>query len=189
MFFQRAAEAKFEGTLSGIVEDTFLRLSLVGVFPILLLASIGKDLFTVVFSPTWAEAGVYAQILALWIFFVFITSPICALFSILERQGTFLVFNGCLFAARATALAIGGLSGDPRVALSLFSAVGVIAWSALCVWLLREAGVPLRNIYGRLGRYIIYAMPVLCLGAAQRSIGAAGIGEVQIVAMWVHYLQ
>lgn len=183
VFFQRAAEAKFEGTLSKIVEDTFLRLSLIGVFPILLLASIGKDLFTVVFSPTWAEAGVYAQILALWIFFVFITSPICALFSVLERQGTFLIFNGCLFVARAAALAVGGLSGDPRVALSLFSAVGVTSWAALCIWLLWEAGVPLQNIYRRLGRYIIYAMPVLCLGAAQSAIGAIGIGETQVVAL------
>ncbi len=65
VFFQRAAEARFNGTLSQIVEDTFLRLSLVGIFPILLLASIGRDLFTVIYSPTWAEAGTYTQILAL----------------------------------------------------------------------------------------------------------------------------
>lgn len=106
-----------------------------------------------------------SQILALWIFFVFITSPICALFSVLERQGTFLVFNACLFIARAAALAAGGMSGDPRIALSIFSAVGVIAWAGLCVWLLREAGVPVRRVSKRFCMYLAYSLPVLCLGA------------------------
>lgn len=64
VFFQRAAEAKFDGTLARIAEETFLRLSLIGVFPILLLAATGKDLFIVVFGPAWGEAGVFVQILA-----------------------------------------------------------------------------------------------------------------------------
>jgi O-antigen/teichoic acid export membrane protein len=163
VFFQRAAVAKLEGNLSKIVEDTFLRLSLIGIFPILFLAFMGKDLFTVVFGPAWAEAGVYVQILALWTFFVFITAPICTLFSVLERQGTFLIFNACLFAARAAALAVGGLKGDPHIALGLFSAVGVVAWAGLCLWLLREVGVSIREISKRFGSYLIYCLPVLCL--------------------------
>jgi len=179
VFFQRAAQAKFDGTLAGIVEDTFLRLSVVGIFPILLLASIGRELFTVVFGPTWAEAGTFVQILALWIFFVFITSPICALFSVLERQGTFLIFNACLFVARAAALAVGGMSGDPRVALGIFSAVGVVAWAWLCVWLLWEAGVSVRHISKRAGRYLVYSMPVLSLGALP--VDRLGIGVMQVV--------
>lgn len=179
VFFQRAAEAKFEGTLAKIVEDTFLRLCLVGIFPILLLASIGRELFIVVFGPTWAEAGTFVQILALWIFFVFITSPICALFSVLERQGTFLAFNACLFAARAAALAVGGMSGDPRIALGIFSAVGVVAWAGLCLWLLREAGVPVWSISKRVGRYLVYSLPVLCLGVLPGD--RLGIDVVQVV--------
>lgn len=180
VFFQRAAEAKFDGSLAKIVEETFLRLSLVGVFPILLLASTGRDLFTVAFGPTWAEAGTFVQILALWTFFVFITAPICALFSVLERQGTFLIFNACLFAARAIALAAGGMTGDPRLALGLFSAVGVVAWAGLCIWLLREAGVPLQGISRKFGGYLIYSLPVLCLAVSGSFLA---LDSLQVVAI------
>jgi lipopolysaccharide exporter len=179
VFFQRAAQAKSDGTLARIVEDTFMHLSVVGIFPILLLASIGRELFTVVFGPAWAEAGTFVQILALWIFFVFITSPICALFSVLERQGTFLVFNACLFVARAAALAVGGMSGDPRIALLIFSAVGVVAWAGLCVWLLREAGVSVRSISWRVGRYLVYSLPVLSVGVLPGD--RLGIDAIQVV--------
>lgn len=180
VFFQRASEAKFDGTLGRIVEDTFRRLSMIGVFPILLLASIGRDLFIVIFGPTWAEAGTFVQILALWIFFVFITSPICAIFSVLERQGTFLVFNAGLFVARAAALIIGGMSGDPRVALGIFSAVGVAAWAGLCFWLLREVGVPMHGISRSFGKYLVYSLPVLFLGAVPRGILAFDTMQIVI---------
>jgi lipopolysaccharide exporter len=179
VFFQRAAEAKSDGTLAKIVEDTFLRLSVVGIFPILLLASIGRELFTVIFGPAWAEAGTFVQILALWTFFIFITSPICALFSVLERQGTFLVFNACLFVARAAALVVGGMSGDPRITLGVFSAVGVVAWAGLCIWLLREAGVPVQGISKRVGRYVMYSLPVLFLGVLP--VDRLGIDVTQVM--------
>ncbi|HWQ18367.1 MAG TPA: oligosaccharide flippase family protein [Methanotrichaceae archaeon] len=179
VFFQQAAEAKFEGRLSEVVEGTFIRLGMVGIFPILLLAFLGRDIFTVAYGSAWSEAGVYVQILALWIFFVFITSPICALFSVLERQGAFLVFNAALFVARAAALAIGGISGDARVALALFSAVGVIAWAGLCIWLLNETGVSLSRAARSFVRYLAYCTPIFCLAVLAR--GTLQLDPLQMV--------
>ena len=49
VFFQRAAEAKVEGTLSAMVESAFRRLVAIGMFPLLLLTIIGRDLFVVFF--------------------------------------------------------------------------------------------------------------------------------------------
>ena len=57
VFFQRAAEAKNDGTLPALVERVFQILVALGMFPILMLTIIGADLFTVVFGERWAEAG------------------------------------------------------------------------------------------------------------------------------------
>jgi len=182
VFFQRAAEARHDGSLAQVVESTFLRLSLVGVFPILLLASLGKEIFIVVFGLPWAEAGVYVQILALWTFITFITGPICALFSVMERQGTFLGFNLLLLLARAAALTAGAVSGDPRVALALFALVGVVIWSGICFWLLKVAGISIGGILMSLGRYVLYSLPVLILGALAAE-GLSPLDPVQTVAL------
>jgi lipopolysaccharide exporter len=71
-FFPRAAEAKAEGKLAGLVEGTFRRLVGISLFPLLTLSIIGSDLFRIVFGEAWQEAGVYTQLLSLWIFFWFI---------------------------------------------------------------------------------------------------------------------
>ena len=114
VFFQRAAKAKNEGKkcLTPIVESTFLNLCILGLFPALLLLVIGDDVFIVVFGSNWTQAGVYVQILALWIFFWFIYSPISTLFSILEIQKIYLIFNIILIITRAGALTIGGFYGS-----------------------------------------------------------------------------
>ena len=167
VFFQRAAEAKFQGSLPEVVESTFVRLGMVEVFPILLLSLAGRDLFVVIFGPTWAEAGVYVQILALWTFITFVTSPICTLFSVLERQGTFLAFNATLFAARATALTLGGMSGNARFTLALFTAISVTAWGCLCIWILKKMDIPLRRIVRSYARYVAYCVPLFALAAGR----------------------
>jgi O-antigen/teichoic acid export membrane protein len=161
VFFQKAAEAKFDGSLAFTVENTVTRLGMLVMFPLLLLALIGKELFTVVFGANWAEAGVYAQILAIWIFFVFLGSPISTLFSILEKQKTSLVINILTIMARAGALIIGGVMGDPRVAIALFSIVGVITYAGSSFWLLRQADASISKVLANLAKYLVYSVPML----------------------------
>lgn len=161
VFFQRAAEAKFEGKLSEVVEDTVLRLAVLGLFPMLLLTVMGKEAFAVVFGATWSEAGVYSQILALWIFITFISSPISTLFSIFERQGSSLIFNIILLLLRAGALVAGGMLGDARTAIILFAAVGVVIYFGLLFWLMSIAGVPIFVILKGIGRYVAYSIPLV----------------------------
>ena len=97
VFFQKASEAHNRtGNLSKVVEEVFNRLVSLGIFPILLLTLIGEDLFIVAFGERWAEAGVYMQILGLWIFFQFISSPISTLFAVLEKQNYGLFLQAAL---------------------------------------------------------------------------------------------
>jgi lipopolysaccharide exporter len=162
VFFQKASEAHNRtGDLPKVVEEVFKRLVSLGIFPVFLLTLIGKDLFIVAFGTRWAEAGVYMQILGIWLFFVFISSPISTLICVLEKQGAGLLFNITLFLTRAISLIGGGLIGDVRIALIFFSATGAIAWIGMCFWLLSGAGVSLSRSITILTRYAVYCMPIL----------------------------
>mgnify|MGYP000047147217 CR=1 FL=1 len=166
VFFQKASEANRQaGKLPQIVEDVFKRLCSLGLFPVLLLTLIGKDLFVVVFGERWAEAGVYMQILGIWIFFVFISSPISTLFSILEKQRCGLVFNIGLFSSRVLSLCVGGWLGDARFAVILFSSTGTIAYSILAFWLMSCAEIKPIQAIKILCKNTIMAAPILSMVA------------------------
>jgi len=164
VFFQKASEAHYRtGNLSKVVEEVFKRLVSLGIFPILLLTLIGEDLFVVVFGQRWAEAGVYMQILGLWIFFVFISSPISTLFAVLEKQSYGLFFNIILFVTRIVSLIGGGLIGDARIALILFSGTGAIAFLVMTFWLLSCANVSLFRTLNIFFKKIIICIPILSI--------------------------
>jgi O-antigen/teichoic acid export membrane protein len=161
VFFQRAAEAKFEGKLPKVVEDTVLRLIILGLFPMLLLSVMGKEAFIVVFGTAWSEAGLYSQILALWIFITFIASPISTLLSIFEKQGASLIFNIILLIMRAGALVAGGLLGDAHIAIALFALVGIVIYSMLFFWLLSVADVSFFTVWKGFRKYAAYSIPLI----------------------------
>lgn len=166
VFFQKASEAhNSTGNLSQVVEEVFKRLVSLGIFPILLLTLIGEDLFIVAFGQRWAEAGVYMQILGIWLFFVFISSPISTLYIVLEKQWAGLVFNIILFVTRAVSLIAGGLIGDARIALILFSGTGAIAFLVMAFWLLSCANVSLFRTLNIFLKKIIICIPILSIVA------------------------
>ena len=163
VFFQQAADANFcsKKSLARIVESTFYSLFVIGLFPIFILLLAGNDIFIVIFGPNWGEAGVYAQILALWIFFWFIYSPISTLFSIFEIQGKYLLFNVILIVSRASSLILGGFAGDARIALTLFSILGLLVYAGVNFWLLSKADISIKKIFTKLLPPIILSIALL----------------------------
>ena len=159
VFFQRAAEAKLQGALDRVARSTFQRLASFGLFPILILSVIGREAFTVVFGYTWGQAGVYAQILSLWIFFWFVSSPITTIVSVLEKQRFGLFWNVTLLATRLASLLLGGILGSPQIALGLFSATGAIVYGYVVFKLLAFAGVSWSEMVSPLGRVLLRFLP------------------------------
>ncbi len=160
VFYQRACDAKNKGESSQIVENVYKRLVAIGLFPMLLLCLVGQDLFSVVFGHNWAEAGLYTQILAPWMFFTFISSPLSTLFSVFERQGSALIVHSTIFITRLASLYIGGVLGNVYIALGLFSVTGVFVYGGLSIWNLKLAKVPVKIIYVTLFKYFLYFLPV-----------------------------
>jgi lipopolysaccharide exporter len=142
VFFQRSAESQLQGSLATLVATVFRSLTTVILFPTLVLTIIGKDLFIVIFGPDWAEAGVYAQILAIWGFIWFISSPLTNLHATLEMQEFGVKINVARFLTRLIALGLGGLLGSPRLAIALFAVAGVLVYGYHVWVLLKASDVP-----------------------------------------------
>lgn len=159
VFFQRAAEAKGGSNLASLVHGLFYQLVTIGIFPIFTLTIIGKDLYILVFGPDWAEAGIYTQILSVWAFFWFISSPLSTLFSLLERQELDLKFNTVIFISRFASLAVGGYLADPRLAVFLFSVTGIGAYGYLNLAIMRYSGVDLGVALKSLGKGFLVYLP------------------------------
>jgi len=141
VFFQRAAEAKKQGVLASLVEKSFSRLVMLGLFPMLILTIIGRDLYVVIFGQSWAEAGVYTQIISVWAFFWFISTPLSFLYNVLEKQEFVFKLNVALVISRFASLAIGGYLGNARLALLLFAVTGVLVYGYLSLSTMMFAGL------------------------------------------------
>lgn len=159
VFFQRAAEAKPRGELAAVVENNFRYLIILGLMPFFLLSIVGKELFLMVFGVNWGEAGVYAQILSIWIFFWFISSPLSTLFRVLEKQKFSLVLNIVIFISRILALGIGAAFGSARLALLLFALSGILVYGYLSVSIGIASGVSLRKIGGMFFTNVMICLP------------------------------
>jgi O-antigen/teichoic acid export membrane protein len=192
VFFQKASEVRnHTGNLSHVVEEVFKRLVSLGIFPALLLALIGKELFVVVFGARWAEAGMYMQILALWIFFQSISSPISTLFAVLEKQHYGLFFNILLFVTRSASLIIGGMTGNVIFTLFLFASTGVGCYALLCFWLISKAGLHVTYALYQIIKYTLYSSPILIVLALVKwslDISEIGVSIAAVFCIILYYL-
>lgn len=164
VFFQRASEAHAKQTdLATVVEKVFQRLVALGLLPALLMTIAGRELFIVVFGRSWAEAGIYTQILGLWMFFWFISSPLSTLYVVLERQELGLILHVAILITRIFALAIGGLLDNVYLALGLFAGSGVLVYAGLTTWNMVLAGVSLCSWLRTLLQYGLYCLPAVAI--------------------------
>jgi lipopolysaccharide exporter len=147
VYFQHSSRVKEnENELIKIAGSVLRRLTALGLFPALLLTIIGKDLFTVFLGETWAEAGVYVQIMGLWLFFWFLSNPFSVLTSVKERQGLAVTIEGINLACRVLSVVIGSYLGNIYLALVLFASTGILTFSGYALACLRLIHMPLRLI-------------------------------------------
>lgn len=69
------------------------KLALIALVPLITLLLFGPWLFAFVFGAEWYDAGVYARILSVMVYFHFIALPIGRMLEIFERQREGLIFN------------------------------------------------------------------------------------------------
>ncbi|MBU0698529.1 MAG: oligosaccharide flippase family protein [Proteobacteria bacterium] len=165
VFYQRACEEKnVKGANGELVENLMDKLMFIGILPTMVLTMVSEELFAVVFGGRWVEAGRYAQILAPWIFFWFISSPLSTLFLVYERQGAALSVNSIIFITRVISLYIGGIYHNIDLALGLFSVTGIAAYAFYAAWNIRLAQANGKRILFNFFKHSLNSLPVLlCL--------------------------
>lgn len=131
VYFERASDKFKQGALTEITELVQKRLVQVGFFPFFVLTFIGKDLFTVFFGVEWATAGLYTQILSIWTFVWFISSPISNVFSVTNNHEKMVKVQMVIFVLRFIGLLIGGLMASDILAISLFALAGILGYGFL----------------------------------------------------------
>jgi len=156
VFYQKSAEVKNDKQrLSELTFNTYKKLFLIGIVPFSIITVFGDYLFAFVFGNDWVIAGEYAQVLAIWILFVFITSPLTTLFSTLEKQKKALYFNIAIFLSRVIVLLFGGLIlQDAYYTILIYGIVGALFWMFLGFYLLNMVGVKIRQSFSFTFRYL-----------------------------------
>ena len=163
VFYQRASiVARDPQQLARIVESVYGRLVATSLVPLLLVTLTGPQLFEFCFGHEWITAGVYAQILAVWVFFWFTASPMGQIFSVMERQETTLRFNALIFFTRILALGVGSyFFHSVPIALGLFAVSGIVAYGAFGWKILIEAGVTRAAIRHHVASNLLVALPAV----------------------------
>lgn len=162
VFYQKACDEKnTRGCNGALVEKLMENLMFIGLLPIMVLAMVGEEVFTVIFGGRWLEAGRYTQILAPWMFFWFISNPLSSLFPVYERQGAALSVNSIIFLTRVISLYIGGIYQNIYLALGLFSVTGIAAYAFMSAWNIRLARANGRKILFNLFKYSLQSLLVL----------------------------
>ncbi|KUG18918.1 o-antigen flippase wzx [hydrocarbon metagenome] len=156
VFFQKASEERrLTGDIRNVVQQVHRRLISIGIFPFLVLIVIGEDLFSIFLGVEWSIAGLYAKILAPWIFLIFISAPLNNVFNVLEKQGVSFAFNVSILVSRVAALYIGGIYGNPVTTLLLFSGTGVVFWGWMNMYIIHSSEVNVKDSITDIIRFLL----------------------------------
>ncbi len=106
------------------VKRSTLTLAAVAMLPTIALVGFGPQLFTFVLGEAWFQSGLYAQWMAVWVFFGFLNTPSFVTAQVYGLQRFLLCYEIGLFISRTAVLYWGALSADALSAIALFSVTG-----------------------------------------------------------------
>ncbi|MCA9750351.1 MAG: oligosaccharide flippase family protein, partial [Romboutsia sp.] len=123
VFRQRATE---DFNITGSCRDIFVKtaksLTYLSIIPLIVLLFYAPDLFAFVFSENWRQAGVFAQILALFYAFKFVVSPLTFLFVLRDRLKEDMLWHIWMLLSTAVVFIIGfKVFNDINLSLGLFT--------------------------------------------------------------------
>lgn len=139
VYFEEATKLKDDKNAVGKLSITYLkRLACLGFIPTCVLILWGDKIFSFIFGNSWLVAGQYAQALSIWIFFVFICSPLSHLLTIYEKHWESVVFNLLLLVTRVSSLIFTWyFFKDPDYVVYVYGAVGAIVWCLFVFYLMK----------------------------------------------------
>lgn len=140
VFSKKVTEVYNSGqSIYNISIKTTIKLSILGFIPFLTLIIFAPKIFAFVFGIEWYDAGRYTQLLAPYLYLVFITSPLAYLPILLNQQKKALIIDLIHLILRVFTLFIGVLSNKSDLAIGLLSLAGLMVVSYTLFWFLQIA--------------------------------------------------
>jgi O-antigen/teichoic acid export membrane protein len=156
VFFQEMSKIKSLEERARLFKITLWKLLKIAspIFAFILI--FGDKLFALIFGAEWIIAGEYAQVMSLWLFLIFLISPLTQVYNILEKQRLFLKLNFLGFILRITSLLIGGVYfKEVMTTLYLFVGSGVFIWILILYTILSFLKIDIKHILLNIAKYFI----------------------------------
>ena len=128
VFYQRASREIYEkGNILSLLKETYKNLFRIAFIPFIILFITAPIVFSYIFGQEWYEAGRYTQAMVPWLFLTFLTMPVSAIPSVLNRQKSFMYYQVFLLMGRFLSLFVGYYYFENAyLAIILFSLCGVL---------------------------------------------------------------
>lgn len=161
VYFQR------EGKNSEINHENLERMMVflisISIFPFIVLASNGEDLFYYIFGKDWSKAGIYAQFLSFYLFANFITILALPISGILRKQQFNLIFSLVNLGVTTLAIYIGGTFHNEYIAVILISLFGGITNIIYALTIFRFTKWSSKNVLNKVKPYILISLLFLAI--------------------------
>jgi O-antigen/teichoic acid export membrane protein len=100
------------------------KLTLLGIFPTVILAMLGPMIFSLFFGEQWKDAGVYSSILSIYLLSQFVANPISNALNVFKQQKKLLIINFVrLLLTGGVFLVSTYLKLSPKETIALYSVV------------------------------------------------------------------
>lgn len=148
VFLEKAARLKTQHKqLRTTLIKAVLGMAATGIIPSLVLMLYGEKIFSVLLGGKWVTAGLYAEILAPWLFTIFISIPMTTIFIVMRKQNLWLKLQlSILFSRVITMLTIYALTGRPEDVLTGYAAVGIIFNIAIMIMGYKMVTPPVKSM-------------------------------------------
>lgn len=140
-FYPKISQTIHAGKKSSpLIINTTRTMLAAGTLPLVMIIAFAPDLFEIAFGNAWETSGLYAQILATWVFFQFLNKPAVAAIPALRLQGGLLIYELISTGLKIMSLWIGlAIMQSATWAISMFSAFGVLSYAWLIAWTIANA--------------------------------------------------
>lgn len=184
VFLSLAPAAARTKELPELIASLHAKLSRAGIPILILLLIAGPDLFTFVFGEAWRRAGVYAQIMAPWIYLQFKWTPLSMISTVLELQRQALIAQFLSLLTRGIILLFISINNlSPINAILLFSITSAINYLTISLWFFRQANLsPFKILFGDIvliSGFTTLALPSLILSR---------YGSIGVVTALMYYI-
>ena len=148
VFYEKASRMAESGeSIRPFLWRLQINLFAISILPFIALLFFAPDLFELLFTVKFREAGVISQYLIPWIFLNFLLSPFAGLPVILNKQkGAFLITIVDFF-LKTTSIVIGGVLSDYRIAFFCLSISGSLLNLFSLAWFYKISAQVVSNAY------------------------------------------